>query len=67
MPDEKYGETVHAAVTLSAACGEDDIRAFCGERLAEFKVPDRVHVIETLPRTATGKIQRRHIAAMFGE
>ena len=66
MPDEKYGETVHAAVTLSAACGEDDIRAFCGERLAGFKVPDRVHVIETLPRNATGKIQRRHIAAMFG-
>ena len=67
MPDAKYGETVHAAVTLSAACSEDDIRAFCGESLAEFKVPDRVHVIETLPRTATGKIQRRHIAAMFGE
>ena len=67
LPDAKYGETVHAAVTLSADCSEDDIRAFCGERLAEFKIPDRVHLIETLPRTATGKIQRRHIAAMFGE
>ena len=67
LPDAKYGETVHAAVTLSADCSEDDIRAFCAERLAEFKVPDRVHAIETLPRTATGKIQRRHIAAMFEE
>ena len=66
LPDEKYGETVHAAVTLSADCSELDIRAFCGERLADFKVPDRVYVTETLPRTATGKIQRRHIAAMFG-
>ncbi len=67
LPDAKYGETVHAAVTLSADCSEDDIRAFCGERLAGFKVPDRVHMVETLPRNATGKIQRRHIAAMFGE
>ena len=67
LPDVKYGETVHAAVTLSADCSEDEIRAFCAERLAGFKVPDRVHAVEALPRTATGKIQRRHIAAMFGE
>ena len=46
---------------------EDTIREYCGERLAGFKVPDRVHIIGTMPRTATGKIQRRHIAAMFDE
>ena len=65
VPDVKYGEVVHAAVVLAEACSEGDIRSFCGDYLAGFKVPDRVHLVDSLPRTATGKIQRRHIAAMF--
>ena len=64
---EMYGEAVQAAVVLMDDADEDTIRAYCGERLAGFKVPDRVHIIDTMPRTATGKIQRRHIAAMFGD
>ena len=67
VPHVMYGEAVQAAVVVSADTSEDAIRAYCGERLAGFKVPDRVHLVESLPRTATGKIQRRHIAAMFGE
>ncbi len=67
VPHEMYGEAVQAAVVVSADTDEDAIRAYCGERLAGFKVPDRVYIIDTLPRTATGKIQRRHIAAMFNE
>jgi acyl-CoA synthetase (AMP-forming)/AMP-acid ligase II len=62
-----YGEAVQAAVVVSANTDEDAIRAYCGEHLAGFKVPDRVYIIDTMPRTATGKIQRRHIAAMFSE
>ncbi len=65
VPDVKYGEAVQAAVVLSESGSEDDIRSFCGERLADFKVPDRVYLVESLPRTATGKIQRRHVAAEF--
>jgi len=65
MPDTKYGEVVHAAVVLNDKCDEHTIRVFCGERLAEFKVPDRVHLTDNLPRTATGKVQRRHVAAKF--
>ena len=67
VPHVMYGEAVQAAVVVSADTSEDAIRAYCGGRLAGFKVPDRVHLVESLPRTATGKIQRRHIAAMFGE
>ena len=67
VPHEMYGEAVQAAVVVSADTDEDTIRAYCGERLAGFKVPDRVHIIDTMPRTATGKIQRRHIAAMFDD
>ena len=67
VPHEMYGEAVQAAVVLMDETDENTIRAYCGERLAGFKVPDRVHIIDTMPRTATGKIQRRHIAAMFGD
>lgn len=66
-PDPKYGECVRAAVVLSGDATEEEIRAFCAEKLAAFKVPDTVYIADDLPRTATGKIQRRHVAARFIE
>ena len=65
VTDAKYGEAVNAAVVLKDDSSEEAIRSFCRDRLASFKVPDRVHVAEELPRTATGKIQRRRMAARF--
>ena len=67
VPDVKYGEAVQAAVVLAESGSEDAIRAFCGEHLADFKVPDRVYLVDSFPRTATGKIQRRHVASEFAE
>ncbi|MSQ26275.1 MAG: AMP-dependent synthetase, partial [Dehalococcoidia bacterium] len=66
VPDAKYGEEVHAAVVLKAEASAAELQAFCRERLAEFKVPKVVHIARELPRTATGKVQRRHVAAQFG-
>jgi len=65
VPDEKYGETVQAAVVLSKESTEQEIQSFCGQQLADFKIPEKIHVVKDLPRTATGKIQRRHVAAKF--
>jgi acyl-CoA synthetase (AMP-forming)/AMP-acid ligase II len=65
VPDPMYGECVHAAVVLSGEATEDEIKAFCAQKLASFKVPDSIYIAEELPRTATGKIQRRHVAAKF--
>jgi acyl-CoA synthetase (AMP-forming)/AMP-acid ligase II len=62
LPDAKYGETVGAAVVVRTAIGEDDLRAHCGERLAAFKVPVRVHVVDAIPKGPTGKVQRRLLA-----
>ena len=67
VSDIKYGEAVQAAVVLSGDSNEDAIRSFCSNQLAEFKIPDRIYIVEELPRTATGKIQRRHVAAKFAE
>ena len=65
VPDEKYGEVVHAAVVLKGEADEESIRAHCSEHMAEFKVPDVVYIADELPRTATGKIQRRHMVDAF--
>lgn len=62
VPDERYGERVAAAVVLSAAADPKQIISHCRERLTSVKVPDRIHVLESLPRTATGKPQRRRVA-----
>ena len=62
VPDDKYGELVGAAVTLEAAADTKDLIAHCRERLAAFKVPSRIDVLPEIPRTATGKIQRRRVA-----
>src|SRR5262249_17421894 len=59
-PHAKYGEEVHAAVVLKGTATAVEIQAFCLERLADFKVPKVIHVTDAVPRTATGKVQRRH-------
>ena len=64
-PDAKYGEEVHAAVVLKGTATPEEIQAFCLKRLADFKVPKVIHVTHAVPRTATGKIQRRHVATHF--
>jgi acyl-CoA synthetase (AMP-forming)/AMP-acid ligase II len=62
-PDPKYGEEVCAAVVLKGNATEAELLAHCRDRLADFKVPKVLYVVKELPRTATGKIQRRHVAA----
>jgi long-chain acyl-CoA synthetase len=60
-PDPVLGERVHAFVVPREADSltPDDIRAFCAERLADYKVPETVTLVsESLPRNANGKIQK---------
>jgi acyl-CoA synthetase (AMP-forming)/AMP-acid ligase II len=64
-PDPKYGEEVHAAVVLRGEATEAELREYCCRSLADFKVPKVFYIAPELPRTATGKVQRRHVAAAF--
>jgi fatty-acyl-CoA synthase len=59
MPDAKWGETPCAFVELKtgASASEQEIIAFCRERMARFKAP-RAVVFGELPKTSTGKIQK---------
>jgi acyl-CoA synthetase (AMP-forming)/AMP-acid ligase II len=67
IADEKYGQLVAAAVVPTAEVSETDVIAHCRELLAAFKVPTVVHVVDELPRTPTGKVQRQRMPAHFGE
>ncbi|MGD1094142.1 MAG: acyl--CoA ligase [Bryobacteraceae bacterium] len=62
VPHATWGEEVAAAVVLSEPQPESVILAYCRERLADFKCPKKVYIVETIPRTATGKIQRGAVA-----
>ena len=60
VPDPKYGEQLCAWVKLKTGESLDanDLRQFCRENLAHFKVPHYVEFVETFPQTVTGKIQK---------
>jgi acyl-CoA synthetase (AMP-forming)/AMP-acid ligase II len=65
VPHATWGEEVAAAVVVREPVSEAVLLAYCSERLADFKRPKQIHITDTLPRTATGKIQRGAIAKSF--
>ena len=60
LPHEKWGEAPHAFVVTQddAELDQAEFVSFARERLAGFKVPKGVTVVDELPKTATGKIQK---------
>ncbi|MEZ5098903.1 MAG: AMP-binding protein [Thermoleophilia bacterium] len=60
VPDERYGEEICAWVVLreGASLDEEELKAFCRERIARYKVPRYVRVVDAFPLTVTGKIQK---------
>ena len=67
VPDERWGETVVAVVVPKSENGvqERDLIEFTRERLAHFKCPTRVEVVQELPRTATGKLLKRDLRRVY--
>jgi len=61
VEDDKYGEVPAAAVTLHQDTEASELIGHCRERLAAFKVPVTVYVLPEIPRTPTGKVQRRRV------
>ncbi len=57
IPDDRWGELVTALVVANGVTA-DDIVAHCRSSLAGYKCPKRVEFVESLPRTATGKLQK---------
>jgi acyl-CoA synthetase (AMP-forming)/AMP-acid ligase II len=64
-PHPAWGEEVVAAVVLKEPVAEKELIAFARERLADYKVPKKLYIVDKIPTTATGKIQRRSVAETF--
>ena len=60
VPDDRYGEEICAWIRLRAGqnANEEEIKAFCRERIAHYKVPRYVKFVDEFPMTVTGKIQK---------
>ena len=69
LPDERDGEVPVAVVDLheGVTLDEDDLIAWCRDRLSAYKVPTRFIEIEDFPRTGTDKIQRKDVLAFAKE
>jgi fatty-acyl-CoA synthase len=61
VPDETWGEVGAAFVVAGPGVTEQELVVFCRERLARFKVPKSVHLVDELPRNSMGKIQKSEL------
>lgn len=66
VPDEEWGQAVHACITVASgfvAPSLEDLREFGRERLAGYKLPKGLTVLDELPRTGSGKVLKRELQA----
>ncbi|MGY0065004.1 acyl-CoA synthetase [Streptomyces sp. LZ34] len=68
VPDHKWGEVPRAVVVAreGAALDLDEVLAFLTGRLAKYKIPKSVVIVEALPRTASGKLLKARVRSMHG-
>jgi acyl-CoA synthetase (AMP-forming)/AMP-acid ligase II/NAD(P)-dependent dehydrogenase (short-subunit alcohol dehydrogenase family) len=69
VPDEDFGQRLAALAVLKpgASATPEELQSYVRDRLARYKVPREIAFVERLPRTSTGKIQRRKLAALLKE
>jgi fatty-acyl-CoA synthase len=60
VPDDHYGEEICAWIRLrrGVSASEEEIRVFCREQIAHYKVPRYIKFVDEFPMTVTGKIQK---------
>ena len=69
LPHERWTEAVTAFVQVSpgASIAPEEVISFCKERMASYKVPKKVLIVQDFPRTASGKIQKVKLREQFGD
>ncbi len=69
VPDEKYGEQLAVWILAREGSGfvEEDVRTFCHDRIAHYKIPHYVKIVDAYPMTVTGKVQKFVMREAFTE
>lgn len=65
VPDNEWGERIAAAIVADGTVPTDELEAHCRSRLAGFQTPRRWFVVEKIPRTSLGKLQRTRLTERF--
>ncbi len=66
IDDPEWGQRVAAAIVCSKGTTEDEIITYAREHLAGYKVPRVIMFVDAFPQTASGKVQRKAVVALFG-
>ena len=63
MADDRWGERVHAVAVVKPdhELDADELRAFCRERLADYKCPRSLEIVDTLPKSGAGKVLKHKL------
>ena len=67
IPDVFFGEEIVAFVTLKKSASEAELLAHCAKHLQAAKRPKRILIVPSLPKTASGKLLRRHLRTLYQE
>ena len=67
MPDDVTGEGVLALVVPRTPITPDDVLAYCSTRLARFKSPSIIRVVDSLPHSAAGKVAKGRLREVYGD
>ncbi len=65
VPHATWGEVVEAAVVLRADATEAQLLRHCRDHLADFKIPTKLHLLESVPKGSTGKVQRTRMPGLL--
>lgn len=70
VPDERYGEEILACVIPRDPADPptlEEIAAYCRERLAHYKIPRRLRILETFPMTVSGKVRKIELREAYAD
>ncbi|EEB05922.1 acetyl-CoA ligase [Schizosaccharomyces japonicus yFS275] len=67
VPDEKYGQDIQCAIVVrqNETVTPEELKQFLSTRISAFKIPKKFYFTQTIPKTATGKVQRRLVCEAF--
>lgn len=68
VPDDRFGETTCAYIRVIESCRtvtQQSITEFCSGKLARFKIPQHVRIVENFPKSSVGKILKRRLKELF--